>query len=113
MRKKQGFEENNIINFGEGCWGMNISFLDDGYTNWKKQTRISGHYPYRSKIKKGTLLIKKCSLGYLYLRVKKVEYCRDPDDMFFANVIYIRNDKMLSKEEHKYLEDNNLYNYCN
>ena len=45
--------------------------------------------------------------------LKKVEYCRDPDDMFFANVIYIRNDKMLSKEEHKYLEDNNLYNYCN
>ena len=113
MRKKQEFEENNIINFGEGCWGMNISFLDDGNTNWKKQIRISGHYPYRSKIKKGTLLIKKCSLGYFYLRVKKVEYCRDPDDMFFANVIYICNDKMLSKEEHKYLEDNNLYNYCN
>ena len=110
---KRKNKELNIINFGEGYWGNNIVY-DKNIT--KNICSMHGWYfgkglmHCKNELKKDSLVIKKFKEGYWYGRIIKIEWCNNPRDMFFAKVKSITKDKMLSKNEIKYLEDNNLIN---
>lgn len=100
-------KESNIINFKEGCWANNIVF--DEYIT-KNAIKMHGWYFNKEKLKKNSLVIKKFKEGYWYGRIKKIEWCNDSEDMFFADVKTITKKRMLSKSEQEYLENNNLIN---
>lgn len=100
-------KESSIINFKEGRWANDIVYDE----NIKKNTiKMHGWYFDRSDLTENSLVIKKFKAGYWYGRIKKIEWCSDPNDMFFAVVKTITSKRMLSKNEWKYLEDNNLIN---
>lgn len=115
MLFKKKNKEINIVNFGKGCWGNDIVY-DKNIS--KRVCQMHGWYDNnfilcsksKSKLQFGSLVIKKTTHGFWYGRIKKIEWCKDPDDMFFATVKTIYKDKMLSKEEMKYLEENKLVN---
>lgn len=109
---KKKNKELNIINFGEGYWGRDIVY-EENIT--KTICKMHGWYSnlfgnMNNQLKIGSLVIKKTNQGFWYGRVKKIEWCNDPKDMFFATIKSITNDKMLSKLEIEYLETNNLVN---
>lgn len=101
-------KELNIINFGEGRWARNIVYSE---SITKNTFKMYGWYFDKTELKKNSLVIKKIKKGYWYGRIRKIEWCNDPKDMFFANVKTITSKRMLSKSEWKYLEDNDLINH--
>ena len=115
MLFKKKNKEINIINFGKGYWGNDIVY-DKNIS--KRVSKMHGWYDNnfilcsksKPKLQVGSLVIKETNQGFWYGRIKKLEWCEDPRDMFFATVKTIYKDKMLSKEEIKYLEENELVN---
>lgn len=69
-----------IINLWEhNSWGNSVYFSDF------KNRKITGHLSPRPKV--GDEIRSKMSNGKIgRFLVKEIEYCRDPNDMFFCNV---------------------------
>lgn len=69
-----------IINLWEhNGWGNNVYFSDF------KNRKITGHLSPRPKV--GDEIRSKMSSGKIgRFLVKEIEYCRDPNDMFFCDV---------------------------
>ena len=77
-------------NYTQMCWGHAIQGLT---ANWstKKQMKVTGHGPVGGflcpRIKKGDFILISSTEGpVMRLAVKKVEYFRDPSDMFAATL---------------------------
>ena len=101
----------NIINFDEGCYGKDILYDKNITKTICKMHGWYSNYAFSDNtLKVGSLVLKKGKSGYWYGRVKKIEWCPSPNDMFFAKIKTIYKDTLLSKEEMKYLKDNNLIN---
>ena len=73
-----------------GGWGCHVSLLDDEETytktdlNKKHRIGVYGHYTPRPKI--GQTLMIEGGKTWTMFEFLDVEYCNDPNDMFFGKV---------------------------
>ncbi|MFN3069916.1 hypothetical protein ACKWMY_17600 [Serratia sp. J2] len=77
-------------NYTRMHWGHAIQGLTDNWST-KKQMKVTGHGPigglFCPRIKKGDFILISSTEGpVMRLAVKKVEYFRDPSDMFAATL---------------------------
>ena len=89
LKKKELDFDNPDFKLGGG-WGCHISLCDhDNFNINNKRTRVYGHQPLLigSKLpKKGKTLLIEGNKSLMLFEFVKVEWCNDPNDMFFADV---------------------------
>ncbi|GKX40454.1 hypothetical protein [Pectobacterium brasiliense] len=87
---KKKWADSNEFDYTNQYWGHALHGLDK--FNQKKKFDITGHYfgaglIFHEMPKRGDTLIIKFTNGAVgILRLLKIEFCRDPSDMFHATV---------------------------
>ena len=90
IKKNKIIFDKNHMNYDfkiGGGWGNHINWRDlNQFSEFTKDTifHVYGHMPTRPQ--KGQTLMDEFKKSFMLFEFVNVEYCRDPSDMFFADV---------------------------
>lgn len=67
-----------------GYWGNRIEW--SSFDLDKQEFKVHGWKPVSQRLKMGSVIKAEMVNSWAWFRVTKIEYCKDPPDMFFADL---------------------------